>query len=93
MWDCNHQDQNWKIKKYAPGQRNQKPESWGGPRYRRALHLAYTISFNCLLRVDEALKIQSHEIELVPGNDLCLKVTLPFRKTNQFGRMYVFLIS
>lgn len=76
------------IKKYSPGRREDKQsDSWGGPRFRRALHLAYTLAYVCLLRVDEVLKIQSHDIQIV--EDDLIKVTLPFRKTNQFGRMYL----
>lgn len=56
---------------------------WGGARARRLLHAAYTISFICLLRFDEVLRIQCHDIEVV--SKTCIKLTLPFRKTSQFG--------
>ncbi|KAJ7362938.1 hypothetical protein DFH08DRAFT_664383, partial [Mycena albidolilacea] len=58
-------------------------DDWGGARARRFLTLAYALSFLCLLRFDEVLKIQMHDIEWI--SDTCIKLTLPFRKTNQFG--------
>ncbi|KAJ3879046.1 hypothetical protein F5051DRAFT_303846, partial [Lentinula edodes] len=87
MYDYNRKPENWIIRPYEPSKRSkdQENEQWGGPRFRRELHLAYTLAFACLLRVDEVLKIQAHEIRIVPENPKCLEVTLPFRKTNQFG--------
>ena len=58
--------------------------TWGGGRARRLLHAAYVLSFLCLLRVDEVLKIEMHHIEFI--SDTKIKLTLPFRKTHQFGR-------
>ncbi|KAJ3759914.1 hypothetical protein EV360DRAFT_81672 [Lentinula raphanica] len=93
MYDYNRKPENWNIKAYEPTKRNtDKSGQWGGPRFRRELHLAYTLAFNCLLRVDEVLKIQAHEIRLVPGKKQCLEVTLPFRKTNQFGKVQPFYL-
>ncbi|KIK52174.1 hypothetical protein GYMLUDRAFT_64382 [Collybiopsis luxurians FD-317 M1] len=75
LWDFNHHNENWNIKKYAPTHRSEKDSQfWGGPQFRRELHLAYTLAFTCLLQVDEVLKIQSHEIQLMPGDDLCLQL-------------------
>ncbi|KAJ3778537.1 hypothetical protein FB446DRAFT_713023 [Lentinula raphanica] len=80
MYDYNRKPENWNIKAYEPTKRNtDKSGQWGGPRFRRELHLAYTLAFNCLLRVDEVLKIQAHEIRLVPGRKQCLEVTRHFR--------------
>jgi hypothetical protein len=46
-----------------------------------ALH---TLLRSCLLRFDEVLKIQMHDIKvLVPETSISL--TLPFRKTDQHG--------
>jgi hypothetical protein len=91
LYHRNHQDDAWKIKDYAAGSRTQVPSSheWGGGRTRRLLQAAYTIAFLCLLRFDEVLKIQAHDIEIV-GKD-CFKLTLPFRKTSQFGGGFVLL--
>lgn len=86
MYEFNHQPEMWNIKDYAPGSTKQAPRAtheWGGGRTRRLLWAAYTISFLCLLRFDEVLKIQAHEIEVV--SEICIKLTLPFRKTSQFG--------
>ncbi|KAK7025742.1 hypothetical protein R3P38DRAFT_3316397 [Favolaschia claudopus] len=60
-----------------------EPHERGGARARRLLTLAYVLAFLCLLRFDEVLKIQIHDIEWV--SDTCIKLTLPFRKTSQFG--------
>lgn len=59
---------------------------WCGPRGRRMLNLVYAFAFTCLLRIDEVLKIQFHDIEekMVDGKAV-LQLTLPFRKTDQFG--------
>ncbi|KAL0564048.1 hypothetical protein V5O48_018007 [Marasmius crinis-equi] len=97
------------IKDYAPKKRAKKsgdaegssqtadqmsePWEWGGGRFRRLLHCAYTIAFACLLRVDEVLKIQVHDVELEEDNDgWKMKVTLPFRKTEQFGDIQPFYL-
>lgn len=94
MYEYNHQPDKWDIKDYAPGSTKQKPQAtheWGGGRARRLLWAAYTVSLLCLLRFDEVLKIQAHEIELV--SETCIKLTLPFRKTSQFGGKYLILCS
>ncbi|KAH9020928.1 hypothetical protein EDB85DRAFT_1872177, partial [Lactarius pseudohatsudake] len=63
---------------------------WAGQNARRLLQLAFTLAFSCLLRVDEVLKIQSHDfIDL--GEDK-LQLTLPFRKTSQFGHIKPFVL-
>jgi hypothetical protein len=84
LWDFNHQSQNWSIKPYAPRpRRGRDVEMWAGGRTRRLLHAIYTIAFWCLLRIDEALRIQIHDLEVVSST--CIKLTLQFRKTDQFG--------
>ncbi|KAJ3728953.1 hypothetical protein C8R42DRAFT_716828 [Lentinula raphanica] len=93
MYDFNRRPENWNIQPFEPSKQNKdKIKYWGGPRFRRELHLAYTLAFTCLLRVNEVLKIQAHEIQLVPGNKKCLKITLPFQKTNQFGKVQPFYL-
>lgn len=80
----NHCEENWVLKPYTSGAKGKAGDhQWGGRRARRLLELAYRIAFICLLRVDEVLKIQSHELILLEGNKL--QLTLPFRKTSQFG--------
>ncbi|KAH9003271.1 hypothetical protein EDB86DRAFT_3062790 [Lactarius hatsudake] len=56
----------------------------------RLLQLAFTLAFSCLLRVDEVLKIQSHDFINLGNNRL--QLTLPFRKTNQFGHIKPFVL-
>ncbi|KAJ4471745.1 hypothetical protein C8J55DRAFT_434789, partial [Lentinula edodes] len=67
------------------------PMYWGGCRARALLHLGYTLSFCDLLRIDELLKIQVHDIEMDENAETgmtTITLTLPFRKTSQFGGMY-----
>ena len=83
----NQTSENWDLKDYAPGTKKTAKAQWAGGRARCLLQLAYTIAFTCLLRVDEVLKIQCHDIKLVTNSkgEVALQVTLPFRKTEQFG--------
>ncbi|KAJ7830225.1 hypothetical protein B0H14DRAFT_2366006, partial [Mycena olivaceomarginata] len=80
------------IKEYAAGSRKHPkgPNEWGGGRARRLLTLAYVLAFLCLLRFDEVLKIQMHDIEWI--SETCIKLTLPYRKTNQFGGIKPFYL-
>jgi hypothetical protein len=86
LYYFNHESENWALKDYAAGTKQKAGDQWGGGRARRLLGLAYTIAFTCLLRVDEVLKIQSQDLILLPDNKL--QLTLPFRKTNQFGGVF-----
>ncbi|TFY50614.1 hypothetical protein EVJ58_g10970, partial [Rhodofomes roseus] len=62
------------------------PEDWAGYRVRQMLQLLYTISMLCLLRYDEALRIRWSDIEMLHRNGVpCVKLSLPFRKTAQYG--------
>jgi hypothetical protein len=73
------------------GQKQPRLASWGDSNTRIMLHLLYILSFWCLLRYDEALRIQCSEVslEFIEGEQgiraLALKLMLPFRKTNQYG--------
>lgn len=58
---------------------------WGGGRLRMMLQCIYTIAFLCLLRFDEVLRIQLKDIEIVDKEKGHIKLTLPFRKTHQYG--------
>jgi hypothetical protein len=92
MHQFNQKPENWDIKDYAPGTRSKndtKEKPWGLGRSRRLLTLAYNLAFTCLLRFDEVLKIQVHDITIIPGAKPCMEVRLPFRKTSQFGGMCV----
>jgi hypothetical protein len=80
LYDFNHQPENWDLDKMPLTRRD--IHQWGGPMHRRAVQAIYTIAFLCMLRIDEALKIQFHHIE-IGGKKITL--TLPFRKTHQFG--------
>ncbi|KAJ7828688.1 hypothetical protein B0H14DRAFT_2197153, partial [Mycena olivaceomarginata] len=89
LYDFNHQPAVAEFKDYAAGSRKHAKgrHEWGGGWARRLLTLAYVLSFLCLLRFDEVLKIQIHDIEWV--SETCIKLTLPFRKTNQFGGVHL----
>ena len=63
--------------------------TWGGGRACRLLQAAYVLSFLCLLRIDEVLKIEMHHIKFI--SDTKIKLILPFQKTHQFGGKLVIL--
>ncbi|KAG2152453.1 hypothetical protein BD769DRAFT_1624030 [Suillus cothurnatus] len=71
------------------------PEDWGGFLIRMMLYLLYLVSFLCLLRFDEALRITWHDVKfqvkdpllkvfnqgIFKGSDFRVRLMLPFRKT------------
>jgi hypothetical protein len=85
MYDFNHKPEHWNVKNVGYYRQNKKNDvhAWGGGRTRRLLGAAYTLAFLCLLRFDEVLKIQVQDIKIILKEKM--KVTLPFRKTHQFG--------
>ena len=60
----------------------------GEPLTRQALHAIFTIAFICMLRSDEVLKIWMEHMEILPTK---VTLTLPFRKTHQFGDKSCFI--
>ncbi|KLO05934.1 hypothetical protein SCHPADRAFT_838709 [Schizopora paradoxa] len=71
--------------------------TWAGCNVRMMLWFFYTISFLCLLRCDEALRIRWEDISVEEWLDdgeksIRLKVTLPFRKTHQTGGVLPFYL-
>ena len=90
MYDFNHKPEHWDIKDTGYYRRNRKSDAqaWGGGRTRRLLGVAFTLAFLCLLRFDEVLKIEMHHIEFISREKM--KLTLPFRKTHQFGGGFIF---
>ena len=60
--------------------------NWAGPLQRLMLQAIYLLALTCLLRFDEVLKIQHHHIEVVDSNYGHIRLTLPFRKTQQKGQ-------
>jgi integrase len=92
LYDFNHWPENWALKQYSPVSKQDatKLHEWGGGLTRRALHAIYTISFLCLLRIDEVLKIRRSHIEFEEDRII---LTLPFRKTHQYGREFSAHIS
>jgi len=57
------------------------------------LNAIYSIAFLCLLRFDEALKIQAHHLEVVDEGRGEIKLTLPFRKTHKNGGTFILVKS
>ncbi|OBZ71273.1 hypothetical protein A0H81_08354, partial [Grifola frondosa] len=58
-WNYNCIPENWTIQSYAPTPCSANSAT----KTRRLLHVTYMIAFWCLLRGDEVLKIQVHNIE------------------------------
>lgn len=52
---------------------------------RTMLQCIYILSFLCLLRSDEALHIRWEHLDLYDKATGKMKLTLPFRKTHQYG--------
>jgi len=80
---------NFKVPVYrmgeAPADLIASDHGWAGEKQRRMLQCIYTIAFLCLLRFDEVLKIQAHQLEVIDEVKGEIKLTLPFRKTHKFG--------
>jgi len=67
---------------------NPEQGNWGGAKLRMMLQCIYTIAFLCLLRFDEVLQIELKNIDVVDKFKGHIKLTLPFRKTHQYGGIY-----
>ena len=91
LYIFNHLPQNWDLKKYSPGTKDKAGDQWGGARAQRLLGLAYTLAFLCLLRVDEVLNIQSQDLVVLSPTKL--ELTLPFRKTEQYGGVSIIHVA
>ncbi|KAK0457552.1 uncharacterized protein EV420DRAFT_1309793 [Desarmillaria tabescens] len=84
----NHKHENWDNNHLSQG-------NWCGGNMRRLLQAVYLIAFTCLLRIDEVLNIQAHEVDLYNDevdNTACVSITLPFRKNAQFGDIPPFVL-
>ncbi|KAG1745320.1 hypothetical protein EDB19DRAFT_1849392 [Suillus lakei] len=71
------------------------PEDWGGFLIRMMLYLLYLVSFLCLLRFDEALRITWSDVTFQGGfrsTDFRVRLMLPFRKTHQQGGIAPFYL-
>ena len=60
-------------------------KEWGRERARRLVHAVITLSFVCLLRIDETLSLRVEDID--PQGPNCISITLQKRKTDPFGGM------
>ncbi|KAF8962215.1 hypothetical protein BDZ97DRAFT_1733231, partial [Flammula alnicola] len=82
MYKYNNDNGNATIQPYSgPTPRSQK--TWGGPRARLLVHAVVTLSFVCLLRIDEVLNLKFEHVTVEEGNRV--KITLPSRKNAQYG--------
>ncbi|KAJ6533268.1 DNA breaking-rejoining enzyme, partial [Mycena sp. CBHHK59/15] len=92
LYHYNNKPEVSKIKPVKPRKRNAPVDvnEWGGGRSRRLLHAVYVIAFLCLLRFDEALKIQAQDIRRI--DESTYELTLPFRKTSQYGDIKPFVL-
>ncbi|KAK0223279.1 DNA breaking-rejoining enzyme, partial [Armillaria fumosa] len=88
FYDHNHAPKNWNAGPETPG-------NWCGGNVRKLLQAVYLITFTCLLRIDEVLKIQLHDIEFgiddVDGTHF-VSITLPFHKSSPFGDIPPFIL-
>ena len=64
---------------------NSEHIEWGGAKLRMMMQCIYTIAFLCLLCFDEVLRIELKDIEVIDNERGQIKLTLPFRKTHQYG--------
>ncbi|KAJ7668225.1 hypothetical protein B0H14DRAFT_2424765, partial [Mycena olivaceomarginata] len=89
LYDYNHEDGRSTPQTFG----GTKPAGkWDGAHARLLCWAAYLISFNCLLRVDEVLKIQAHDIRVDSDDPKYIIITLPFRKTEQDGNIEPFYL-
>ncbi|PBK68264.1 DNA breaking-rejoining enzyme [Armillaria solidipes] len=88
FYNHNHDPENWNASPETPG-------NWCGGNVRKLLQAVYLIMFTCLLRIDEALKIQVHDIEFgvddVDGTHF-MSITLSFCKSSPFGDIPPFVL-
>jgi hypothetical protein len=61
---------------------------WGGYRKRIMMQLIYAISFQCFLRIDETLRIETRHIRVINARRGQIELTLDYRKTAQEGGRY-----
>ncbi|PBK86689.1 hypothetical protein ARMGADRAFT_940134 [Armillaria gallica] len=88
LYEFNRRAENWDNAKVSAN-------NWCGANMRRLLEAVYLVAFTCLLRIDEALKIQLHDLHFyddpVDGT-ACVSVTLPFRKNSPYGKILPFIL-
>lgn len=82
LYQYNNSEERSTIQPYS-GSTPRSQKVWGGPRARLLVHSVVTMSFVCLLRVDEVLHLRFQDIEM--EEDDKLRITLPSRKNAQFG--------
>lgn len=84
LYDFNHRPEHWDMPDNSMLTRQDRSNihQWGSPLHRRVVEAICKIAFLCMLRVDEVLKIEMHHMVIKKDR---ITLTLPFRKTHQFG--------
>ncbi|KAK0194664.1 hypothetical protein F5146DRAFT_1102115 [Armillaria mellea] len=79
LYEYNHRPENWDTSQSS------NKDQWCGGNTRRLLQAIYLITFTCLLRIDEVLKIQAHDIKVYLDDEAvgCVSIILHERK-NQY---------
>ncbi|KAK0476293.1 hypothetical protein IW261DRAFT_1421608 [Armillaria novae-zelandiae] len=80
LYQFNHSPENW-------NEIGSNKDKWCGPNTRRLLQAIYLVTFTCLLRIDEVLHIQAHDLKVYKDDDgvSCVSITLSRRKNNYLG--------
>ncbi|PBK83411.1 DNA breaking-rejoining enzyme [Armillaria gallica] len=88
LYEHNHKPENWNNEHLSQG-------NWCGGNTRRLLQAVYLIAFTCLLRIDEVLNLQAHEVDVYDNKDDigCMSITLPFRKNAPVGGIPPFVLQ
>ena len=60
-------------------------EIWRTHKGRTLIHAIVTVAFVCLMRVDKVLKLRYEDVKI--DDEGMVKISLPSRKTAQFGGM------
>ncbi|KAK0217978.1 hypothetical protein IW262DRAFT_1560948 [Armillaria fumosa] len=88
LYQFNHHPENWDSTKVSAN-------NWCGANMRHLLEAVYLVAFTCLLHIDEALKIQLHNLHFYDDpldGTACISVTLPFRKNSPYRKIPPFIL-
>ncbi|PBK83564.1 hypothetical protein ARMGADRAFT_1048412 [Armillaria gallica] len=88
LYEHNHKPENWNNEHLSQG-------NWSGGNTQRLLQAVYLIVFTCLLRIDEVLNLQAHEVDVYDNEDDigCMSITLPFHKNMPVGGIPPFVLQ
>ncbi|PBK82913.1 hypothetical protein ARMGADRAFT_1048527 [Armillaria gallica] len=88
LYEHNHKPENWNNEHLSQG-------NWSGGNTQRLLQAVYLIVFTCLLRIDEVLNLQAHEVDVYDNEDDigCMLITLPFSRNTPVGSIPPFVLQ